>query len=165
MSAEPTTAPTLFQAQTPAGIITDASRYAEALADVIRSKKLYKTIGGRNHVLVEGWTLLGSMLGVYPVCEWTRPIHGPYGSDDVVGWEARVEARTRAGEVVGAAEVECLYSERNWKDRDDYALRSMAQTRAVSKALRLPLGFIISLAGYEATPADEMPVVEAEVVS
>ena len=49
----------------------------------------------------------------------------------------------------------------NWSGRDDYALRSMAQTRAVSKALRLPLGFIVALAGYEATPADEMPAEEA----
>jgi hypothetical protein len=47
--------------------------------------------------------------------------------------------------------------ERNWSHRDDYALRSMAQTRAVAKALRLCLGWIMSLAGYEATPAEEMP--------
>jgi hypothetical protein len=33
----------------------------------------------------------------------------------------------------------------------------MAQTRAASKALRQPLGFVVVLAGYEATPADEMP--------
>jgi hypothetical protein len=32
----------------------------------------------------------------------------------------------------------------------------MAQTRAVSKALRLPLGFIMHLAGYSATPAEEL---------
>jgi hypothetical protein len=81
--------------------------------------------------------------------------------DDVqVGWEARVEARTRGGEVVGAAEAECLTDERTWKGRDDYARRSMAQTRAVSKALRLPLGFVMQLAGFNPTPADEMPVVD-----
>jgi hypothetical protein len=33
----------------------------------------------------------------------------------------------------------------------------MAQTRATAKALRLPLGFIVSSAGNEATPAEEMP--------
>jgi hypothetical protein len=41
--------------------------------------------------------------------------------------------------------------------RDDYALRSMAQTRALSKCLRAPLGFIIQLAGFAATPAEEIP--------
>ena len=47
--------------------------------------------------------------------------------------------------------------EENWQDRDDYALRSMAQTRATSKALRQPLGFVITLAGFDPTPAEEMP--------
>ena len=32
----------------------------------------------------------------------------------------------------------------------------MAQTRAGAKALRMPLGFVVHLAGYEATPAEEM---------
>jgi hypothetical protein len=73
------------------------------------------------------------------------------------GWEARVEARTRAGEIVGAAEAECLRSENTWANRDDYALRSMAQTRATSKALRQPLGFVMQLAGFNPTPAEEMP--------
>lgn len=50
-----------------------------------------------------------------------------------------------------------MRDERTWKDRDDYALRSMAQTRATSKALRGPLGFIVTLAGFEATPSEEMP--------
>ena len=33
----------------------------------------------------------------------------------------------------------------------------MAQTRATSKALRQPLGFVITLAGFDPTPAEEMP--------
>jgi hypothetical protein len=33
----------------------------------------------------------------------------------------------------------------------------MAQTRATSKALRQPLGFVVTLAGFNATPAEEMP--------
>jgi hypothetical protein len=44
----------------------------------------------------------------------------------------------------------------------------MAQTRATSKALRQPLGFVMTLAGYAATPAEEMPreeVVEEAIVS
>jgi hypothetical protein len=89
------------------------------------------------------------MLGVFPVCVWTRQMED--------GWEARVEARTRAGEIVGAAEAECLRSEKTWANRDDYALRSMAQTRATSKALRQPLGFVMQLAGFNPTPAEEMP--------
>jgi hypothetical protein len=145
----PASSGTLFRTEDPLEIIGKATRIAEALSKVLRDQKLTSNISGREHVRVEGWTLLGTMLGVHPVVEWTRPV-----SD---GWEARVEARTLAGAVVGAAEAECLRTERTWKSRDDYALRSMAQTRAVSKALRGPLGFVVTLAGFEATPAEEMP--------
>jgi hypothetical protein len=146
---EPVTHGNLFRTEDPVEIIRRASDTAQALADVLRKQKLTVNIQGREHVRVEGWTLLGTMLGVFPVCEWTRQVTD--------GWEARVEARTLAGQVVGAAEAECLRTERTWSSRDDYALRSMAQTRATSKALRQPLGFVVSLAGFDPTPAEEMP--------
>jgi hypothetical protein len=38
----------------------------------------------------------------------------------------------------------------------------MAQTRAVSRALRAPLGQIVALAGYDAASAEEMPPVVDE---
>lgn len=143
------TAVTLFGTNDPTEVIARATAAADALADVLENKGLFTNINGRKHVRVEGWTLLGTMLGVFPVVVWTRQLEN--------GWEARVEARTRDGQVVGAAEAECLRDENQWKNRDDYALRSMAQTRATSKALRHPLGFVVSLAGYAETPAEEMP--------
>ena len=155
---EPVSHGNLFRTEDPVEIVRRASEVADTLAAVLRDRKLTSNISGKEHVRVEGWTLLGTMLGVFPVVEWTRQVAD--------GWEARVEARTLAGQVVGAAEAECLRTERTWKGRDDYALRSMAQTRAVSKALRGPLGFVVTLAGYEATPAEEMPaesVTEARV--
>jgi hypothetical protein len=140
----------LFHTDDPVEVITRASRAAEALKGVIQRQGLVSNIQGREHVRVEGWTTLGSMLGVVPVVTWTRR------TED--GWEARVEARTLDGRVVGAAEAMCTKSEgKPWNNRPDYALRSMAQTRATSKALRGPLGFVVTLAGYEATPAEEMP--------
>jgi hypothetical protein len=140
---------TLFRADDPLEVIDRAGRVADRLRDVLRQQHMVSTISGREHVRVEGWTTLGSMLGVVPVVEWTRPTAD--------GWEARVEARTLDGRTVGAAEAMCSRSERTWSKRDDYALRSMAQTRATSKALRGPLGFVVTLAGFEATPEDEMP--------
>jgi hypothetical protein len=154
---EPVTHGTLFRTEDPVEIIRRASDTADVLAGVLRKQKLITNIQGKEHVRVEGWTLLGTMLGVFPVCEWTRPLEG--GS----GWEARVVARTLAGQEVGAAEAQCSRSENTWKNRDDYALRSMAQTRATSKALRQPLGFVVSLAGFEATPAEEMDFTSAPV--
>lgn len=148
---EPPVAPAnLFGAANPAEVVARSTEAADALVDVIKAKGLWVKIGPKAHVLVDGWTLLGSMCGVFPVVVWTRKLTDPDG------WEARVEARTMAGVVVGAAEAECLRSEKQWGSRDDYALRSMAQTRATSKALRGPLGFIVHLAGFSATPAEEM---------
>lgn len=139
----------LFGTDEPAEVIDRAREHARALADVIEQRQLFKQIGQHNHILVEGWTLLGSMLGVFPIVVWTRELDN--------GFEARVEARTLAGATVGAAEAQCTRDENTWKNRDAYALRSMAQTRATSKALRGPLGFIVQLAGYNPTPAEEMP--------
>jgi hypothetical protein len=63
------------------------------------------------------------MLGVVPVVEWTRPL------EDGAGWEARVQAFTLDGRLVGADESMCSRSESHWRTRDEFALRSMAQTR------------------------------------
>ena len=153
----------LFDTQEPAEIIQRASDYASALADVIKQKKLFTKIGDKEHVLVEGWTLLGSMLGVFPVlveCEAgvfpdkTKP-NVPTAT--VNGYYAIVEARLMDGTVVGKAKALCLRNESRWAKADDYAIASMAQTRATSKALRQPLGFVVTLAGFAATPAEEIP--------
>lgn len=148
VAAEVSPPANLFRTDDPSEVVERASKTAAALSDVLKRQRLTTTIQGREHVRVEGWTLLGTMLGVFPVCVWTHKLDN--------GWEARVEARTLAGAIVGAAEAECLRSERTWASRDDYALRSMAQTRATSKALRQPLGFVVSLAGFDPTPAEEM---------
>lgn len=147
----------LFATQTGAELVVQATERATALADVVRKQKLSVNISGREHVKVEGWTLLGSMLGVFPVTSAVRELRDSDGG--LLGFEARVEARTLDGHVVGAAISRCMKEERNWGERDDYALLSMAQTRATSKALRMPLGFVMSLAGFDPTPADEVPAV------
>lgn len=145
----PVTPATLFRTDDPVLVLERATEVANALADVIQRRKLFVNISGKSHVLVEGWLTLGSMLGVTPVCEWTRPIEG--------GWEARVIAQTLDGRQIGAAEAQCLSTEKRgpWKSSEDYAIRSMAQTRATSKALASVLRFVVTLAGYEGTPAEE----------
>jgi hypothetical protein len=140
---------TLFGTTDPGAVVERATAVATALADVLKKRKLVKKLGSNEYVLLEGWTLLGSMLGVFGMTEWTRPIEE--------GWEARAVVRTMSGAVVGSAEAMCTRRESKWAKADDYAIRSMSQTRALAKALRMPLGFIVELAGYAATPAEEMP--------
>src|SRR5689334_3771039 len=62
---------TLFRTDDPNEIVTKATEIATVLAQVLKKQKLTATISGREHVLVEGWTFCGTMLGVFPVCTWT----------------------------------------------------------------------------------------------
>lgn len=142
---------TLFHTDDPVEVVEKATRVADALKGVLERQGMIARIQGKEHVQVEGWQTLGGMLGVVPVVVWTRRVTDP------AGWEAKVEARTLDGRVVGAGEAQCDRKEKRWKDADEYAIRSMAQTRATSKALAAPLRFIVKLAGFSGTPAEEVP--------
>ena len=149
----------LFKTDDPVEVVERATRVADSLKDVIKQRELYTMIQGKPHVRVEGWQLVGAMLGVTAVCVETVEVEG--------GWKATVEARTADGRVIGSASALCTKNEKRgpWKSADDYARLSMAQTRATSKALKGPLGFVISLAGYQTTPAEEMTFIEADPVA
>jgi hypothetical protein len=144
----------LFGTDEPELVFAQAVKVADVLERAVRERKLVAEIRSGEHVLVEGWTLLGSLLGVFPVLVWTHKLDN--------GWEARVEARTLAGHVVGAAESMCTREESQWRSRPEFQIRSMAATRATSKALRQPLGFVMTLAGLDPTPAEEAPLDEPE---
>jgi hypothetical protein len=140
-----------------------ASRCARALVRAIESnEKLVVDISGKRYVKVEGWQTLGAMTKVDHVeVVWCREYTPPDG-EKPTGWEARVEVRDRDGNVRGTGEAMCVRSETRWARADEFAIRSMAQTRAMGKAYRMALSYVVSLAGYEATPAEEMPQFPAE---
>jgi hypothetical protein len=142
---------TLFGTSDPRVALERMADVATVLVDVIKSRKLFVRIGDGEHITAEGWTTLGGMLGIVPVVVWTRP------NETGDGYLARVEACTLDGRVVGAAESECSRAERRWKTAEPFAIRSMAQTRAIGRALRAPLGQIVVLAGYEPAGAEEIP--------
>jgi hypothetical protein len=141
----------LFNTDEPDIILAKSVKAADLLLDVVRKKGLAVKIGQGEYLKVEAWTTLGAFVGLFGHTEWSRQL------PDGAGWEAAVVVTNPQGAVFGRAEAQCLRAERNWKNRDDFALRSMAQTRALGKALRMPLGFIAVLGGFEATPAEEMP--------
>jgi hypothetical protein len=138
----------LFGTDDPVEIIEKAVRVADALKAILVQKNLIKRISSKDYPVVEAWQTLAVMLGLTTFCEWSHPVEG--------GWEARVVVRSRNGMDIGSAEAQCTRTENMWKSREDFALRSMSQTRATAKSLRSLLGFIMVLAGYQATPAEEM---------
>lgn len=137
------------QASSPQNVIARAEEVATPLAKLINDKKLYTTISGKKYVQVDGWATLGAMLGVLP-----REVKSTKLDN---GYEAYVElVRATDGMVIGGASAICTREERNWQNRDEYAIKSMATTRATGKAYRLAFSWIMNLAGYESTPAEEM---------
>lgn len=153
------TVPTLFGTDDPEYIANRTAAIGDVLGKTIRERGWSMKIGAGEHVRVEGWTFLGSLLGLSARTEWSRPL------TDVGGWEARVQLVTLDGRVLAAAEASCSREEKNWRNSDDFAVRSMAQTRAMGKAFRMQLGFIAGSAGFETTPAEEMPSEPAAVAS
>ncbi len=131
-------------------IVQIGATVANSLADIIKRKALYTTIQGRDYVRVEGWTTLGAIVGVLP-----REVSVVRHDDGT--WEAVVElVRTDDGQVMGRASHIVAGDESPWNKRPAYAARSMAVTRATGRAYRLAYSWIMTLAGYEPTPAEEM---------
>lgn len=138
-----------LQAASAVALVQGAREMAGALADVIERQHLATVIQGRKHVNVEGWTTLAVMLGVVAREVQTVETEGIY--------TAVVElVRMSDGACISRASAECG-DEPPWNKRPRYARRSMAQTRATGKACRLAFSWIMALAGYEPTPAEEMP--------
>ena len=134
----------------PAAMVKNATEMANALADVIEQQKLYTLISGKKYVRVEGWQTLGVMLGILPREKEVVENDGEFTAQvDLI--------RAGDGRVVGGASSICGTSEKMWAGRERYARRSMAVTRATGKAFRLAFSWIMTLAGYEPTPAEEMP--------
>ena len=145
-----------LRASEPEELIARATELATPLAKLIQDRKLFTDIKGKRHVRCEGWTTLAAMLGVTPHEESVNRICAT--DESMGGYEAVIALkRITDGAVVGRASAECTRDEKLWADRNDYALRSMALTRATGKACRLAFSWIMVLAGYEATPAEEMP--------
>lgn len=147
---------------TPEEAIENATRVAMLLTDVLRQRGMLTVTGRdkktgkvREHVNVEGWTTLCAMTG-----HSTKVVHTAPCVDDkgATGYEATAVLIDHTGMEVGRADGMCTRSERDWSNRDSFALRGMAQTRAISRAVRSRLDFVVKMAGFQTTPDNEMPV-------
>jgi hypothetical protein len=146
-----------LQAASAVALVQGAREMANALADVIERQKLATVIHGRKHVNVEGWTTLGIMLGVVPREVSTVETDGVYTATVELVRVVDQGVISRASAECGSADELDRYGKPIWANRPRYARRSMAQTRATGKACRLAFSWIMALAGYEPTPAEEMP--------
>lgn len=131
------------------------SKMADVLKDHILKNRLYTQIAGKNYVHVEGWQFAGGMLGTMPRIKRVENM----SKGNEIKWLAEAEiVELKSDKIIGTGIALCSNSEGKKKSFDEYAVLSMAQTRSIGKAYRNILGWVIKLAGYETTPAEEMPI-------
>lgn len=126
---------------------------AEDLAKFIKENRLSQAIQGRSYVNVEGWQYAGGRLGILPNVEQVTDI----SKGDEIRYSCTVSLiNIRTGAKVGSGFALCSNKENGKRNFQEFAIASMAQTRAIGKAYRNMLAWIIRAAGYEPTPAEEM---------
>ncbi|MBO7717964.1 hypothetical protein J6S37_00505 [Candidatus Saccharibacteria bacterium] len=135
----------------------DIMKFANSLKTLIMDKKLYTPIQGKNYINVEGWQIAGALVGITPFVEKVEQLQSAPGE---YKYRAEVSLRDKEGKTVGYGMALCSNREPGKKGFAEYAVMSMAQTRAVGKALRMSLGWLLKVAGYETTPYEEMEATE-----
>lgn len=141
----------------PRQVLAEARKAARAIKQVLDGKEKQVTFNGKTYLQFEDWQTLGRFYGVTALATSTEYVS--FGEDDykVAGFQAKADALlVRSNQVISSAEAMCLSDELNWSRKPLFQLRSMAQTRACAKALRNVLAWVVVLAGYSPTPAEEM---------
>jgi roadblock/LC7 domain-containing protein len=134
---------------------TEVLALADVLTKVIKDKKLYTSIRGKAYVNVEGWQFAGGQLGIIPILEDVVDLSDR--EKGILKYSATVKlVNFKNQQTMGKGIAICSNEESMKRKFDEYAICSMAQTRAVGKAYRLLIGWLMKSAGYEATPLEEM---------
>lgn len=136
---------------------SDIMAFATNLKELIVQNRLFTNIKGKNYVNVEGWQIAGAFTGVIPIVESVQSL----SQGNVYKYRAEVSLCDRDGNKVGYGVAICTNKEKGKEAFDEYAVASMAQTRAVGKAFRMKIGWLLKIAGYETTPAEEMDAIAA----
>ena len=158
-------------------VLENAQTAARALVSVISLKKKPVILNGEQYLEFEDWQTVGQFYGFTVKTGDAVPVE----IDGVKGAKAQADLiDLKTGMYLGGAEAYCMRDEEHWNTRPKYEwqdqgdgkdrkrvkvgdevvpwfqLASMAQTRAGAKAFRNRLAWVVVLAGYRATPAEEM---------
>ena len=125
-------------------------------------------IHGNTYPKVEWWNQLGAFVGVKPVVENDNRLDissARHSRDGEITYEATIQLRSIDGKntLHGRATSMCSSIEKMWANTDEFAIRSMAQTRATGKSFRLGYSNVALACGIQATPAEEMMGIEKPI--
>lgn len=142
---------TLFSSD-PERAYKEAQRLVSVVANRCTGPGYLVNINGKQYPKIEWWTSVSASLGLFPRVLYSKRLE----RDGEVAYEAKVEVH-RNNHIIASGEAMCSNLEDRWRSADEYAIKSMAITRASGKAYRIPLSFLAVMAGLEVTPAEEMP--------
>lgn len=134
-------------------VLAEAQKAAAALKKVIQGKPKPVVINGETYLEFEDWQTVGRFYGYTAGAEGAPEFVELGGAR---GFKATAIALDSRGVIRSRATAYCMDDEDRWGKAPTYQLASMAQTRANAKALRNVLSWVTVLAGYKATPAEEM---------
>lgn len=132
-----------------------AKQAADALVAFVNSNNLSINIAGKRYLLVEAWQFIGMQMCLTEIVRTCDQV-APFEESDEIKYKAEVEIINQQGTVMSRGFAWCSNKEQKKKSFDEYAVASMAQTRAIGKAYRNKFAWIVKMAGYEGTPADEI---------
>lgn len=128
-------------------------KLAVELTKFIDDNRLSTNIAGKKYVMVEGWQFAGSQLGLVAIPSDATDI----SNDAEIKYKSSAEViHVATGNLVSRGFAICSTKEGKKKSFDEYAVASMAQTRAIGKAYRNNLSWLIKMAGFEGTPREEI---------
>ena len=141
-------------------------KVADSLKTIVKhqglvKKGLNKQKPEEEYVLKPGWEMLNTFMGITSVTKVIGDIRNDKGR--IVGYKAQctllkdpeyVNGEIVGGKVMSYAEASAT---REGFQKDTSSMMSMAQTRAYNKATRNCMGWIMQMAGFQGTPAEEMP--------
>lgn len=139
------------------GNIHDPNVFSLVSAEIkehINKNKLMQNIKGKNYPLVEAWQFAGALIGLFPRLVSLTDVSK---KDTEFKYRAEVEiVDSKTQNVIGKGIAICSNHESSKKYFDEYAIASMAQTRATGKAFRLCIGWLLKASGFESTPAEDI---------
>jgi hypothetical protein len=118
------------------------------LKDYLSKYPYIWTKGNKRYVPIEGWQYAAALMGLSSrIVSVSEKENGK--------WQAEAQVVNKNGVVVCSGFSILNKEEHKWAKKDE-DLANFIQTRAVSRALRNCLSYLIKAAGYSTTPSEEM---------
>jgi hypothetical protein len=149
----------------PAQLMQIAGDVAAVCGDIIRKTAI--TIKGRQYIKVEGWQALATAHGCIAS---SRAVEKTDTGFRAIGELRRISDGALLATAEGFVGTDELVwwggvdaDDKKWPARHEYAIRAMAQTRAISRVCRSAFAHVLVLidAELQTTPAEEMDSFDA----